>query len=70
MAHTSTDGLCVAAQAAPPPPPRARVIPLAQLSCSINAVARRSGSGGIDCLSCGGAAGVRRHGGGHIIPPT
>ena len=39
MAHASTDGLGVVARAAPCPP-RALVIPLAPLLCSINTVTK------------------------------
>ena len=42
------------------PPPCTLINPLAPLSCSIDAVAIRSGSGGIDCPSCGRAGGVCR----------
>ena len=38
MAHTSTDGLGIAAQVAPWPP-HALVVPLAPLSCLIDTVA-------------------------------
>ena len=49
MARPSTDGHGDAACVAfcPPPPPCALVVPLALLSCSIDAVARRTGGVGI-----------------------
>ena len=60
MACASTDGLGIVARAASPPPHCTLVILLALLLCSINAIARSNDSGGIDCPSCGGAAGVCR----------
>ena len=71
MARASTDGLGDAPCAAPRPPPTpcALVVPLAPLSCSIDAVARRTGIGVIFFLSCGVVAEVSSHGDGRIIPP-
>jgi hypothetical protein len=54
----------------PPPPPCALVVPLALLSCSIDAVARRTGCVGIFSPSFCVAAEVSSHGNGRIIPPS